>query len=809
MLSWSLYSKILPLAFSSLLLACATADIVLLGLDPPRKSVKDGDFDLIWSGRRDFRQSPFWETKNIPGQGTMKMGIDHGRMSGGGNKAMEVRSVLLDPPSYPAPIAGDTLVWSYAGKGEYPCQNKVTFSLLFGERERQLSQEENLPCGPANSAVFSGSYTITEEDVRGGSLSAKFTLHASHSIKVFIEYVDLKVLKPQATRPHDLKIELIDGKAHLSWKDDVKDGEYEIYRSRSLRKGFQALKKNLKESSFVDQSFVHGLTTYYCVTRISPTPSPTSEVISISQKDNIAPQAPLIHKAELAEASVTLRWHAQGKDLAGFHVYRSIDGEKTFERIAKIGNARHFVDHLPAKNVLNYYALKAIDHSGNISAQSPSFKTKVSAVRGASFSDLIKPMPIHKSLRSDLWGTPEVLPRDPDNGIEHPDWSYWGGKIIHDPSDGKYHILIARWPEGARKGHWEWPYSTVAHVTADKPTGPYQVVSDTAYSFDQGLGHNPNITRLNDGRYMLHLWKSHVMTSTTMNGPWKYEGKMTYEYDRSEPGDPKEYQYIANLSGIQREDGSILIVSKFGRMMLSENGILGPYKVITQSINQNETVPKSDRNINYEDPTMWRDEVQYHMLINAFLLKRAIYLRSPDGIHWKCDTGYAYTPDVTLYEDGTRTSWYKLERPNVLEDKFGRATHLSLAATDIKKNDDYGNDGHSTKHLVLPLVVHKRLTILNTEKIDATTKSIKVLIRAEEGFNPETDLDLKSLRYGASEEVNFGRGSQIINTESHPDGLILEFDAKQHGLTDENFAGKLLGKGKDDQLIIAFSKLPH
>ena len=56
------------------------------------------------------------------------------------------------------------------------------------------------------------------------------------------------------------------------------------------------------------------------------------------------------------------------------------------------------------------------------------------------------------------------------------------------------------------------------------------------------------------------------------------------------------------------------------------------------------------------------------------------------------------------------------------------------------------------------------LTMLNEKPITAETKEVRVLIQAEKDFKPSRDLDLKSLRFGSSEEVNYGKGSKVVGT---------------------------------------------
>jgi hypothetical protein len=524
--------------------------------------------------------------------------------------------------------------------------------------------------------------------------------------------------------------------------------------------------------------------------------------------DEVAPAPPTNIKAVGHDAEVELRWDASDADVKSYTLYRGdADGANLREIAHDVTNTK-FIDFMPAKGTLNTYVIRAVDHSGNQSDTSAGVKVRVKAVPGASFRDLIQPMPITSKLSSDLWGADSVLPRDPDNGIEHPDWSYWGANVKKG-RDGKYHMVVTRWPEKALKGHWEWPNSTVAHAVSESPTGPYKTTGEVAFDWNEGHhGHNPGLTPLSDGTYMLHLHSKHVLTSKSLSGPWKYEGDYTVDYNGHE-NDARHNtnQYQANVVGIHREDGSLMFLSKWGATMISTKGVLGPFVVVSQPVIHSDALPSIYRHVGYEDPAFWRDEYQYHMIINGFKTRRAVYFRSPDGIHWKFEPGTAYAPDVTRYEDGTRTAWYYLERPHVLQDKFGRATHFSLAVMDVHKADDYGNDSHSSKNLIMPLTVHRRLKMLNQEKITSETARIKVLVLSEEGFDAQTDMDVSSLRFGASEEVNFGRGAKVIAAEKHAEGLVLEFDGAGNGITEENFVGKMIGKRIDGELLVGFSKL--
>jgi len=627
----------------------------------------------------------------------------------------------------------------------------------------------------------------------------RFTLESSHSIIVYVDWVDLKVL--QGGGVSQLAANGVDVGVELTWSGDSETATT-VYRSDEERSGYERVAKGVKGCRWVDESVINGKRYFYAVKQGAS----VSPVVAVRNIDSVAPAAPKALKASDGDWVTRLSWETKDSDIEYYRVYREAAGRMVC--IAPHVDRNTFEDNLPVKGVENVYAVKAVDFSGNEGPLSRTATARTKAVRGASFSDLILPMPIHKELRNDVWGGDNVLPRDPDNGVEDHAWSYWGGKVVRDPSDGKYHINVVRWPEGDRKGHWAWPYSTVAHVVSGSPTGPYAVVKDAAYDYKDGLGHNANIILLNDGTYALYSlidWKPMILTSARMSGPWKLMGQMRVNVPENYVN---AYRLERNLSGVQCRDGSFLFVTKAGAMMRSTNGILGPYEVVSGTIGENKTIPREYRQSNYEDPAMWYDGVQYHMLINAFLDYRAIYLRSPDGISWKYEDGLAYTPTCTEYEDGTRTFWYKVERPNVLQDEYGRATHLSLAVIDVPKADDYGNDDHSSKHVIIPLTVPKRLKILNRHPITRSdTRQIEVLVYSEDGFDTQKDMDLDSLRFGASEVVNFGGGCEVMTTVRHAKGLVLVFEPKGHGLSGEDFVGKLIGRTRNDDVVVGYARL--
>ncbi|NWK55765.1 hypothetical protein HW115_09095 [Verrucomicrobiaceae bacterium N1E253] len=407
-------------------------------------------------------------------------------------------------------------------------------------------------------------------------------------------------------------------------------------------------------------------------------------------------------------------------------------------------------------------------------------------VPGARFMDRFLPNPVRGKLSSDTWGVDAVKPRDTQLGIEDPAWSYWGGNIRH--VDGTYHLFVCRWPENHPKGHMAWHGSTVVRATAPHPWGPYQVAEEI------GKGHNPEIFPTKDGSYALYVINGYYH-APDMSGPWTRK-KFTFN-----TRDRRVIEGYTNMSFAPREDGSVLMVCRGGGIWISEDG-LSPY----QQISVKRAYPPVPGN--FEDPVIWKTNIQYHMIVNDWKGRIAYHLRSKDGLSWVTEDGEAYLPGIDRYEDGTHVDWYKYERIKVLQDDLGRAYQANFAVIDFSKWKDKANDQHSSKNIPIPLTVGRQLSILNPETIDAGTSKIQLKIHAEEGFDPHQDMDLPSLRFGPSAEVNYGRGGKVIASEKDGKDLIVSIDASNHAFNSEHFAGKLLGKTKQGKLLFGYSRLP-
>ncbi len=406
---------------------------------------------------------------------------------------------------------------------------------------------------------------------------------------------------------------------------------------------------------------------------------------------------------------------------------------------------------------------------------------------GGRFMDRFEPTPLVGPRTNDCWGVDAVKPRDVLNGIEEAAWSYWGGNTVQG-QDKMFHLFVCRWPENHPKGHMAWGGSEVVRAVSGNRLGPYRVAEVI------GPGHNPELYRLKDGRYVCYVINAYYL-GQTINGPWE---RKQFEFNAR---DRKIVADLSNLSFSIREDGSYLMVNRGGGMWVSRDGV-SPWEQVTQG----SMYPKVEGR--FEDPVLWRTEVQYHMIVNDWHGRIAYHLRSKHGLHWKVDSGEAYLPGLARSEDGKEDEWYKYERIKLFLDQHRRAVQANFAVIDYSKWEDKASDIHSSKNISIPLTPGRILTLLNKERITRYSMEVRVRIAAEPGFDPYADVQLNSLRFGAPEEVDFGRGAQLVGIEKQGKDLIAVFAGWGNGFSDHNFAGKLLGRTSKGTLLFGYCRLP-
>ncbi len=315
------------------------------------------------------------------------------------------------------------------------------------------------------------------------------------------------------------------------------------------------------------------------------------------------------------------------------------------------------------------------------------------------FIDYFLPTPIHGHLTTEAWGAPNVLPRDPQNGLEDTTmkkWCYWDGQIIKGP-DGKYHMFASRWDQS--KGHRGWSGSVAVHAVSDSPTGPYIDKGLVWPDNQSGKGHNVTALVLPDGRYAVVVSETRpgdVFVSKSLDGPFEQLGSLKVDANGFDARDAR----MSNVSIMVRPNGNFEIVPRSGAILISTAGVLGPYKIQGPSIYPN--IPDLPRK-NLEDPVIWYSGGLYHIVVNCWSERKAFHLTSPDGITNWTNRGLAYDPttDMVRYTDGTVNHWEKMERPGVLLID-GHVAYFTLASLDVPKDQELGDDIHGSKVVVIP-----------------------------------------------------------------------------------------------------------
>lgn len=333
------------------------------------------------------------------------------------------------------------------------------------------------------------------------------------------------------------------------------------------------------------------------------------------------------------------------------------------------------------------------------------------------FMDGFLPMPIvdPNGLTTECWGAEHVGPRDQQNGLEDSDmsdYSYWDGGIIKDEETGKYYMFASRWNQAG--GHWGqdgidgWQGSQAIYAVSDNLYGPYEDQGPIWPDYYEGAGHNVFPFKLSEndplreegykygivvsdvGKHgnevngTLHIAKS-------LDGEWEHRGKIQVDTNNFA---------LSNISILVRPDGRYQAINRNGDIATSDS-LTGNWNVESTRLWWNVEGMSLDC---IEDPVIWYSDGLYHCVVNKWDAKHAYYLTSKDGLtNWVCHAGTAYSPTKQFleYEDGTENNWTKLERPNVyIED--GSLKAVTFAVIDVEKEQDFGNDDHGSKVIVVP-----------------------------------------------------------------------------------------------------------
>lgn len=333
--------------------------------------------------------------------------------------------------------------------------------------------------------------------------------------------------------------------------------------------------------------------------------------------------------------------------------------------------------------------------------------------------DFFLPIPAGAPLvgEGETWGDTSVLPRDTTNGLEDgsmKNWCYWDGKIVKDDV-GKYHMYASRWSQTFHHGVGWTKGSKGVHAVSDHLLGKYVDQGEIWSDWNDGKGHNVVGVRLKDGRYAAmtsEITRGEIFVSDTPDGDFSFLGEIEIDDNGYYPGWTRYNELdlgavrgngvgkMANVTIFERHDGRYMIISRHCVPLISDNGVLGPYKALGDRAWWGvEGVPQ----FLMEDPTMWYSDGLYHIVVNHYRGDHTYHLTSEDGIHnWRNrGAAFSHAKGVFKYTDGTINNWYTVQRPTAyVED--GHIMAFNFSVIDVHKGADLDNDNHGSKIVVVP-----------------------------------------------------------------------------------------------------------
>jgi hypothetical protein len=311
-----------------------------------------------------------------------------------------------------------------------------------------------------------------------------------------------------------------------------------------------------------------------------------------------------------------------------------------------------------------------------------------------------------------------------DGGFQMEGYWVWGSSVIKG-DDGLYHMFVSRWPKNI-PFHPGWLVaSEIVHAVSQTPEGPYKF-SDVVLSargaqyWDGRSTHNPKITKYKDSYILFYMGSTHpfddvtnpdiltpdseyaivgrsnkrigIATSKSLNGPWERCDEPILD---TKPN--TFYSFLtSNPAPWINEDGSVILVFKsraynekfpyHGEMSIgvaTAPAYEGPYTVADDN-----RIFGIDKIGEAEDPSIWKDETGYHMIIKdqrgqiTGQKYSGFLVHSYDGINWELEKNKLIVYDKTIeWNDGTSELMGRLERAFPLIEN-GKITHLFFAAMD-------------------------------------------------------------------------------------------------------------------------------
>jgi len=247
--------------------------------------------------------------------------------------------------------------------------------------ELQIQKEDG-------SVGFLYSHELTMEDLTKKKLT--FGIRVREKKKSRQGFSDLLSLEPKilSLPPQGVNLTVFRDRIEIRWEPPEKNIDlsspsrfkgYNIYRGEEDGLLHRLNSQPVKERKYDDKDFrIGSVYRYYIRTTAADSPpfleSGDSEVIEILIEDTFAPAPPSGLVSVAVEDFISISWDAnQEEDLAGYRVWRKVESEAEYVLLTpETIQENAYNDSTVEKNKRYYYAITALDESGNESPKSES-----------------------------------------------------------------------------------------------------------------------------------------------------------------------------------------------------------------------------------------------------------------------------------------------------------------------------------------------------------------------------------------------------------------------------------------------------
>ncbi len=274
----------------------------------------------------------------------------------------------------------------------------------------------------------------------------------------------------------------------------------------------------------------------------------------------------------------------------------------------------------------------------------------------------------------------EFAPVKKNSGFQMEGYHVWCGSVIKE--NGIYYLFAARWPEETGFPLGYLTDSEIVLATTDDLAKPFQfekviITKRDGNKWDSAMAHNPFIFKVDDTYVLYYIGSPDGGIETRCIG-YAWSKNLTEGWTRSEkcislPPDAN------NPAVLQDDDGSFLLYFRDGNCRVSvarSASFEGPFVLENTDIFKKSAV---------EDMFVYKEEGRYVMIAEdcvggyTGLAKGGLRFCSKDGIHWDEDSVCQAFDFELAYDDGSKLTLQRRERPLIFWDDDGRKYLFSTA----------------------------------------------------------------------------------------------------------------------------------